>query len=121
MEIDELMEILKPYKSGVVNRSYCAWDMQYENEYICAVRRAHSNKWADKSKSEMSKMWSIIYQPKKSFAELPKYKQLEKNFDMRISVVDKGQDKGLFAIRIYGMTQIPDEAIVKIILDFIFE
>ena len=123
MNISELLQKIKPYKIGTTSR---AWKkakntIYFNNEYIEVKRLDSSNKWLGKAHaSEMEKMWSIIIDIKKNFCSLSNYRELLDVLDIRLTRVTKGELKGYWGIRIYGMKQDPTVDIVYDILNYIF-
>lgn len=117
-----LLEELKRYKNGETERSWMmdskGGSVSFENEYIKLVRIDTSNKWV--GDAEMIKQWSIIFHQKKVFSHLPNYLLLKNNFNIRITPVSKGINKGCYGLRIYEMKKDPNEQIVLAILKFIF-
>ncbi len=118
----DLLEELKKYKTGETERS---WMMQskadsvfFENDYIKLVRIDTSNKWV--GGAEMIKQWSIIYHQKKAFTHLPNYLLLKNNYNIRITPVRTGINKGCYGLRFYEMKKDPNGQIVLAILKFIF-
>ena len=80
-----------------------------------------SNKWLGvPHASEMEKMWSIIVDLKKEIRTLPKYRELSRVIDIRLTPVKKGELAGCYDIRIYGMKREPTSTIIYDILNFIF-
>ena len=69
----------------------------------------------------MEKQWSIIIDKKKDFTSLPNFSLLKEQGILTLTPVSKGENKGCFGIRLYGMKKDPDEGIIKKLLDFIFE
>ena len=69
----------------------------------------------------MEKMWSIIYLLKKDFSELNNWKHICNTFDLSITEVKKGKNQGCYGIRIRGMKKKPNETIIRMLLDYIFE
>lgn len=60
------------------------------NEYISVKRLDSSNKWLGvPHASEMEKMWSIIVDLKKEIRTLPKYRELSRVIDIRLTPVKK--------------------------------
>ena len=92
--------------------------LSYENEYLSVKRIDSSNKWIGENK--MEKMWSIIFSARKSFINLPTFRQLKQVVNVAVTAVKRGEMVGCYGIRIYGMTRDPNEQIVKAVLDFIF-
>ncbi|MBO5224418.1 MAG: hypothetical protein J6C23_07900 [Clostridia bacterium] len=120
MTIADLISRMRVYMIGETERSFADDQMaHYQNDYITLRRIASSNKWVGVNK--LTKQWSIVYLPHKDFTCLNNYRELKKHFDIRITSVSKGDFKGCYGVRIYGMTKNPDRKIVKELLDFIFE
>ena len=61
--------------------------LHYKNDYIKCVRIDSSNHHIPNNK--MAKMWSIIFEKKKDFSGLPKYNELKKNMNVKITPVKK--------------------------------
>ena len=128
MTIEELNEKLEAYITGENNRYWVKsqyWEEKrklcYENDYLKLVEITSSNKWIDKEHKQLSKMWSIIYRPKKPFMMLENYKTFQKVYNVNITPVKKGINVGCMAIRLYDTKIDPDKFIVKDILDYIFQ
>ena len=120
MTAQDIKNMLDNYNRCKTERSFVmGQSMAYDNEYIAVVRLDSSNKHT--GMGTMGKMWSIIFDQKKSFLSLPGYRALRGVIDIRVTPVTRGSIKGYYGLRIYGMKRDPDVAIVKIILDFIFE
>ena len=120
MTAQDIKNMLDNYNRCKTERSFVMrQSMVYDNEYIAVVRLDSSNKHT--GMGTMGKMWSIIFDQKKSFLSLPRYRALRGVIDIRVTPVTRGSIKGYYGLRIYGMKRDPDVAIVKIILDFIFE
>lgn len=90
----------------------------YENEYIKCVRIDSSNRHIPNNK--MAKMWSIIFEKKKDFSGLPKFKELARNMNVNLTPVKRGKLRGCWGLRIYDVHREPKREVVKMILDFIF-
>ncbi|MBQ3492814.1 MAG: hypothetical protein IJA88_01760 [Clostridia bacterium] len=106
-----------------------SWTMTYEmlenysNEYISFIRMDSSNNWlGEPHLSPMTKMWSIIIDIKEDFSTLLTLKKLiQAGFNIKITKVKRGKHKGKYGIRIYDMKKEPNQTLVKILLDFIFQ
>lgn len=121
MDISELLQKIKPYKTGTASRSWTKNSIYFSNEYIEVKRLDSSNKWLGKPHaSEIEKMWSIIIDIKKNFCLLSNYRELLKVLDIRLTQITKGELKGYWGIRIYGMKQEPTVDIIYDILNYIF-
>ncbi|MGX3045503.1 hypothetical protein [Helicobacter sp. T3_23-1056] len=119
MTLEQLESMIANYDSGTMDRTWDSrQDFSYANEYIIVVAIDSSNKWIEEN--QMAKMWSIIFQMKQDICLLPKYKELQKILNTKITPVTSGKNKGCYGIRIYNMKQEPKADIVKVILDFIF-
>lgn len=117
-----LIKELETFKDGAIDKGFSEKEFKYDNEYLATICFNHSNKWLGQpNSSEMEKMWSIIYKPKKTFSNLEGWKLLCRNFDISITEVTKGKNQGNYGIRIRGMKKKPDAIIVKKILDLIFD
>ena len=68
----------------------------------------------------MIKTWSIIFEKKKDFGNLPNFQKLRANMDVKITPVMRGELKGCWGLRIYNVHKEPNYEMVKMILDFIF-
>ncbi len=120
MQISELNTKMSLYMVGETDRSFVDDQMmRYKNEYIMLRRVASSNKWV--GVNTLIKQWSIIYSLQKPFGYLQNFRELNKYFDIKITPVSKGEFKGCWGIRIYGMTKNPDRQIVNELLDYIFQ
>ena len=120
----ELLQKIEPYQTGTASRSWTKTreSINYNNEYIDVKRLDSSNKWlGTPHASEIEKMWSIIIELKKDFCALPKYRELSKILNIKLTPVTKGESKGCWGIRIYKMKQEPTRDIVYDILDYIFQ
>lgn len=123
MNISDLLQKIKPYKTGTTSRSWIKTknSIYFSNEYIEVKRLDSSNKWlGTPHASEMGKMWSIIIDLKKNFCSLLNYCELSKVLDIRLTQVTRGEFKGYWGIRIYGMKQEPTVDIIYDILNYIF-
>ena len=120
MSIDELVCKIKEYNLGTTHRGWIMDDnvLDYSNDNLSVVRIDSSNHWIGQDK--MSKMWSIIFRKTASFEHLKNYRLLQENFNIKITPVLKGKNKGYYGLRIYDMKQNPDSKIINDILDFIF-
>ena len=70
MNISDLLQKIKPYKTGTTSRSWTKTknSIYFSNEYIEVKRLDSSNKWlGTPHASEIGKMWSIIIDLKKIF------------------------------------------------------
>lgn len=113
---------LNNYRLGSIDKGFSETEFSYNNDYISTICFNHSNKWLGKpNASEMEKMWSIIFQPKKDFSELNNWKHLCNAFGFSITEVNKGKNQGCYGIRIRGMKKKPNETIIRMLLDYIFE
>lgn len=122
MNISDLLQKINPYKTGTTSRSWTKTNSIYfSNEYIEVKRLDSSNKWLGKPHaSEIEKMWSVIIDIKKNFCSLFNYRELSKVLNIRLTQVTKGEFKGYWGIRIYGMKQEPTVDIIYDILNYIF-
>ena len=68
----------------------------------------------------MEKMWSIIIELKKDIRRLPKYQELTRILDIKLTPVTRGELAGAYGIRIYGMKKEATSSIIYDILEFIF-
>ena len=119
---DEIFKILLPFTQEPFDKSFSETELDYENEYIQVRCFYHSNKWLGRPHdSEMDKIWSIIYVPKKSFEDLSHWKNLRKAMDISIDTIRKGKNTGCYGIRIKGMKQKPNSTVIRKLLDYIFE
>ena len=120
MTINELITTFSTFDSGETVRSWTK-DTQmihYENEYMKCVRVDSANRHIPNNK--MIKMWSIIFEKKKDFGSLPKYRELQANMNLKITPVRRGELAGCWGLRIYDVHKEPNREMVKTILDFIF-
>ena len=107
--------------SYLIGRPAIESAVYFSNEYISVKRLDSSNKWLGvPHASEMEKMWSIIVDLKKEIRTLPKYRELSRVIDIRLTPVKKGELAGCYDIRIYGMKREPTSTIIYDILNFIF-
>ena len=118
--ISDLVAKINLFKSGSVDRR---WKMKnqefsFDNEYITVVRIDSSNKWI--SSTEMEKQWGIIFEMKKDFTFLPKYKELTSHCDIAVTPVRSGKNAGCYGLRVYKMKRDPDEEVLTDILNYIF-
>ena len=120
MAISELITKLNSYKIGSTERSWKMknQELSYSNDYITFVRMDSSNKWI--STSEMEKQWGIIFEMKKDFTHLPKYKELASHCDIAVTPVRTGKNAGCYGLRVYKMKRDPDLEILAEILNYIF-
>lgn len=117
-----LINELKKYKTGTIDKGFSEIEFSYNNDFISTICFNHSNKWLGKANdSDMEKMWSIIYLLKKDFSELNNWKHICNTFDLSITEVKKGKNQGCYGIRIRGMKKKPNETIIRMLLDYIFE
>jgi hypothetical protein len=122
MTIDKLLENLKKFRGTCAPSSWKRRKFSYENDYISGVQVDSSNKWTGlPHNSDMSKMWSIIVKKKKDFTKLSNYIILRSLIDMDTTMINKGQNKGCFGIRLYGMNEESTAGIISKVLDFIFQ
>jgi hypothetical protein len=118
---ENIFSEVQEFMTGSIDKGFSEKTLVYDNDYITTVCFNHSNKWLGKpNESDMEKMWSIIYIPKKEFSKLNNWKQLCNHFDIIISEVTKGKNKGCYGIRIKGMKKNPNETIIRNILNYIF-
>jgi hypothetical protein len=122
----ELKKEFDSYNQGI--GAVPAWTMTkemligYSNEYITVIRMDSSNKWlGEPHNSLMGKMWSIIVDIKKNFTYLSTYRALlQAGFNIKVTPVATGKNKGKYGIRIYNMKKEPNEKLVRAFLDFLF-
>ena len=118
MNFKELQTKIAVYKSGPV--AWPAWlrkiqlPVHYENEYLTVDCYESSN-----TAGAASKMWSIIFYPKKDFQYLNSYYNLCKLTRSKITKV-RGDEQGRLAIRLYEMRKNPTDEIILDILTYIF-
>lgn len=123
MEFDDLIELLKKYKSGDISPKDDITEedpRKFENKYISMRDYNISN-----VKQGGPKQWNIIYFPKKSYSHLLTFKQLSGCKDIRIAItpfkpVKRKWLDGCAALRVYDMVSDCDAKIVNQILKFIF-
>ena len=120
LTFDKLNGEMQNFAVGETERSYTEHQLNYENEYISCRCYNSSNKWIDRTKDVMSKSWSIIYDRKKRIENLTNFMQLSRHYDIQVTPVKTGKNKGCYGIRIYGMKKKPTEKIIKMVLDYIF-
>ena len=118
--ISDLVAKINSFKNGNADRR---WKMKnqeliFDNEYITVIRVDSSNKWI--SSTEMEKQWGIIFEMKKDFTFLPKYKELTSRCDIAVTPVRSGKNAGCYGLRVYKMKRDPDEEILTDILNYIF-
>lgn len=119
MTLEQIKSLLNDCNNGAMDRTYKTRQGGfYANELIRVVAIDSSNNWINKN--DMTKMWSIIFEMKKDIRFLQRYKELNKNLNIKITPVKRGQNKGCYGIRIYHLKQEPRASVVKAILDFIF-
>ncbi len=117
-----LFDKIESYRKGPCDKSFSESRFSFENEFMNVLAYTHSNKWLGEiNNSEMEKMWSIIFEYKKSFDNLPNWKKICDKYNITISNVAKGKYKGCFGIRLRGMKSVPDDIIIRSILCFIFQ
>lgn len=121
MTIDELKKEIDIYNNGDTSRNWVMDEssINYTNDFLTIVRIDSSNRWIGLNK--MSKEWSIIFRKKNNFEHLKHYKELQKVYNIKVTPVRNGINKGCYGLRIYDMTQNPTVRIIKLILDFIFQ
>lgn len=108
---------LNKYKTGSVETKYIKngrLNLTFENEFMLFDCYETSNK-----KEIESKMWSLIFYPKKDFQHLENYIALSKI--TRIKTTKVRDDSERWAIRFYDMNQNPTSTIVVEILEYIFK
>ena len=123
MTIIDLQNRLIPYQTNTTQRSWVKTKeyIHFDNDYITVKRLDSSNKWLGvPHHSEMEKMWSIIIELKKDIRRLPKYQELTRILDIKLTPVTRGELAGAYGIRIYGMKKEPTSSIIYDILNFIF-
>lgn len=77
MTAQDIKSMLDNYNRCETERSFVmGQSMSYDNSYITVVRLDSSNKYT--GMNSMGKMWSVIYNQKKSFLGLPGYRDLQK-------------------------------------------
>lgn len=118
--LSEMIAKINSFKSGNADRRWKMKEQElvFDNEYITVVRVDSSNKWV--SSTEMEKQWGIIFNMKKDFTHLPKYKELSSYCDIAVTPVRTGKNAGCYGLRVYRMKRDPDEKILTEILDYIF-
>ena len=104
MTITELINKFSAYDAVETVKSWTrdSQMLYYENEYMKCVRVDSANRHVANGK--MSKQWSILFEKKKDFFGLPKYRELQAKMD----------------VKIYNVHREPNGEMVKTILDFIF-
>lgn len=120
MKITDIVEIVNSFKSGSADRRWKMKDQElaFDNEYITVIRVDSSNKWV--SSTEMEKQWGIIFEMKKDFTYLPRYKELVAHCDIAVTPVRTGKNAGCYGLRVYKMKKDPDLEILAEILNYIF-
>ena len=91
----------------------------YSNEYSDVLDYTSSNTHDD-ALGNFCKQWNIIIRIKRNFTELDGYKELARHLDIKVSRVNSGRHTGQHALRIYKMSENPDDGIIRLVLDFIF-
>ena len=121
INIDSLLSELERYRNADKS-SYFVLRKQidYSNEYIDVLDYSSSNSPKDEM-GNFFKQWNIIIRIKKDFTELDGYKELSRHLDIKVSRVNSGRHTGQHALRIYKMSENPDNGIIKLVLDFIFD
>lgn len=122
MNNETIISKLREYQIGEIEKGISMNDvLNFENEFIKLVRIDASNKWlGTPHRSDMSKQWGIIIKIKKPFTNLEGYKQLTKFFNIDITPVVRGVNKGCYGIRLYDMKKNPSIDIVNKLLNYIF-
>lgn len=120
MTITELINKFNTFDCGETVRSWTRNPqmLHYENEYIKCVRIDSANRHIANNK--MSKQWSIIFEKKKDFDNLPNYRELQKQMNVKITPVRRGELAGCWGLRIYNVHKEPNCEMASMILDFIF-
>ena len=119
MTITELINKFNAYSGETVHKFTRDSQMiHYNNEYMKCVRVDSANHHIPNNK--MTKMWSIIFEKKKDFSNLPNYQILKANMNIKITPVVRGELKGCWGIRIYNVHQEPQREIVKMIQAVVF-
>ena len=120
MTITELMNKFNVFDAVETVRSWTRDPnmLHYENEYMKCVRVDSANRHIPNNK--MIKTWSIIFEKKQDFSNLPNYQILKAKMDVKTTPVVRGELSGCWGIRIYNVHQEPNSEMVKTILDFIF-
>lgn len=118
IEYDKMKTKLNKYKVGLVDYSSPVKEtlsVNYQNDYLSFDGYRTSN-----SKGNTSKMWSLLFFPKKDFQQLKGYIELGKITRIKTTKV-KDNISGRWAIRLYDMHKNPDESIIISILNYIFK
>ena len=120
MKITDIVDRINSFKSGSADRRWKMKDQElaFDNEYITVIRVDSSNKWV--SSTEMEKQWGIIFEMKKNFTHLPKYKELASHCNIAVTPVRTGKNAGCYGLRVYRMKRDPDLEILAEILNYIF-
>lgn len=119
---ETLFDELESFRIGKTTQNWIRNNPpSFENKYIKLLRIDSSNKKGGESVIH-GKQWSIIFELKLPFTELPGWKTLCAKFcdDVKITPVTKGALNGCFGIRFYHMSSDPTNEIILDILDFIF-
>lgn len=120
MTITELINKFSAYDAVETVKSWTrdSQMLHYENEYMKCVRVDSANRHVANNK--MLKQWSILFEKKKDFSNLPKYRELQTKMNVKITPVTRGELAGCWGLRIYNVHREPNSEMVKTILDFIF-
>ena len=120
VKITDIVERINSFKNGSADRRWKMKDQElaFDNEYITVIRVDSSNKWV--SSTEMEKQWGIIFEMKKDFTHLTKYKELASHCDIAVTPVRTGKNAGCYGLRVYKMKRDPDLEILAEILNYIF-
>lgn len=120
MTITDLINQFNAFDTGETVRSFTRDSkmIHYENEYLKCVRVDSANRHI--ANNEMSKQWSIIFEKKKDFGNLPNYRELQARMNAKITPIRRGELEGCWGLRIYNVHKEPNREMVKMILDFIF-
>lgn len=120
VKITDIVERINSFKSGSADRRWKMKDQElaFDNEYITVIRVDSSNRWI--SSTEMEKQRGIIFEMKKDFTYLPKYKELAAHCDIAVTPVVTGKNAGCYGLRVYRMKRTPDSEIFTEILNYIF-
>lgn len=103
---------IKPVETKYIKRGKL--DMEYENEFMLFDCYETSN-----TQGITSKMWSLIFYPKKDFQHLKYYVELSKI--TRLEITKVRDNSGRWAIRFYDMCKNPGPITIVEILEYIFK
>lgn len=122
MELEKVRQELNRFiNDGTEQKFLVDYKINYSNEYINVVVVKTSNK-SGGATFPRGKQWGIIIETYKDFTCLLNWERLKEEFgdDLKITK-GRNEHSDKNAIRIYRMSLNPNEKILKLFLDFIFE